>query len=1179
MSTLIVVGLVLSTVLWSAGSGGAAGYEPAVRLTDHSLERVTPSVTQPGQVGEAVSLPQGATAGWWASVERDISRSEYQVTWQDRTNLPDLPAESPRFGIGAAYHAPNRAQDLRTYFTPTGIRVIPRTGDGASWEWGFTLAGFGYEGAVQPVDPATLSAEDNRIEYRRGDLTEWYVNDEQGLEQGFTIAAPPVRRPGGEGAEYLVLELALTGDLSPSLTEDGRAIELTTEGGVRVLRYGSLYAEDAAGRRLPAYLAVGSAGISVLVDDNSAIYPIIVDPLVTSPSWTAESDQADAHFGYSVGTAGDVNSDGYSDVIVGAVFYDSGEIWEGRAFVYHGSATGLSATANWSAEGDQFGALFGSSVGTAGDVNGDGYSDVIVGAEQFDSGETNEGGAFVYHGSATGLNATADWTAEGDQAEANFGSSVGTAGDVNGDGYFDVIVGADRYDNAESDEGRAYAYHGSATGLNATADWTAEANFGSSVGTAGDVNGDGYSDIIVGAKQFDSGETNEGGAFVYQGSATGLNATADWTAEGDQAEANFGSSVGTAGDVNGDGYSDVIVGADRYDNAETDEGRAFVYHGSATGVSATADWTAEGDQAGAFFGDSVGTAGDVNGDGYSDVIVGAIRYSRVEFNEGRAFVYQGSATGPSATADWTADSDQVGAGFGVSVGMAGDVNGDGYSDVIVGAYEYDGGETNEGRAFVFHGLATGLGATADWTAESDQVGAGFGVSVGMAGDVNGDGYSDVIVGAYEYDGGETNEGRAFVFHGSATGLGATADWTAESNQAFAFFGRSVGRAGDVNGDGYSDVIIGAYLYDSGETDEGRAFVYHGSATGLRATADWTAESNQASAPVGPALLPSSPHFGWSVGTAGDVNGDGYSDVIVGASGYDSGETDEGGAFVYHGVESPSADLSIAKRDSPDSVLAGNSLTYALTVTNDGPSDATGATVTDTLPVGVTFISVTPAQGSCSRTSTITCSLDGLASNASTTVTIQVKVNSSTIGTITNTASVSGNEADPQDTNNTASEDTAVVAEADLSITKSDSADPVVAGAALSYTLNVTNAGPSDATGVTFTDTLPSEMTFASSAPGSPTCTELDGTVTCDLGNMSVASSSAVTIVAVAATLGTMTNTASVTGAEDDPDPENNAVSEDTEVMPGADLRVTKWGRLASSFLFRMLRLASTQLRS
>jgi hypothetical protein len=290
-----------------------------------------------------------------------------------------------------------------------------------------------------------------------------------------------------------------------------------------------------------------------------------------------------------------------------------------------------------------------------------------------------------------------------------------------------------------------------------------------------------------------------------------------WKVEGDQAGAFFGSSVGTAGDVNGDGYGDAIVGAYYYDNGQNDEGRAFVYHGTAAGPSRTPSWTAESDQAGAEFGRSVGTAGDVNGDGFDDVIVGAPAYDNDQPYEGRAFLFHGSAAGLSRTPDWTAESDQVGAEFGASVGTAGDVNGDRYADAIVGAITYSNGQGNEGRAFVYHGSASGLSRTPDWTAEPDQAGAYFGSSAGTAGDVNGDGYADVIVGATYYSNGQYSEGGAFLYHGSAAGLSASPYRTGESDQPFAFFGGSAGTAGDVNGDGYGEPIVGASWYDRGRT--------------------------------------------------------------------------------------------------------------------------------------------------------------------------------------------------------------------------------------------------------------------------------------------------------------------------------------------------------------------------
>jgi hypothetical protein len=167
--------------------------------------------------------------------------------------------------------------------------------------------------------------------------------------------------------------------------------------------------------------------------------------------------------------------------------------------------------------------------------------------------------------------------------------------------------------------------------------------------------------------------------------------------------------VNTAGDVNGDGYDDVIVGSWAYSNDQVGVGRAYAYDGSNSGLSTTADWIVEGDQQDALFAVDVGTAGDVNGDGYGDVIVGAANYSNGQLDEGRAFAYYGSSSGLSPTATWTAESDQAGASFGWSAGTAGDVNGDGYAEVIVGAFLLHHPETREGGAVVFRGRATRAG--------------------------------------------------------------------------------------------------------------------------------------------------------------------------------------------------------------------------------------------------------------------------------------------------------------------------------------------------------------------------------------------------------------------------------------------------------------------------------------
>jgi hypothetical protein len=158
------------------------------------------------------------------------------------------------------------------------------------------------------------------------------------------------------------------------------------------------------------------------------------------------------------------------------------------------------------------------------------------------------------------------------------------------------------------------------------------------------------------------------------------------------------------------------------------------------------------------------------------------------------------------------------------------VNGDGYGDVIVGAHYYDVDETDEGAAFVYYGSAAGLSSTAAVTLESNHGYSWMGFSVASAGDVNGDSYGDVIVGVPLYENSSTtNEGAAFIYYGSAAGLSNTMAITLESDQTYATFGNSVASAGDVNSDGYGDVIVGADRYENGETDEGAAFVYHGSA--------------------------------------------------------------------------------------------------------------------------------------------------------------------------------------------------------------------------------------------------------------------------------------------------------------------------------------------------------------
>jgi hypothetical protein len=646
------------------------------------------------------------------------------------------------------------------------------------------------------------------------------------------------------------------------------------------------------------------------------------------PTMFAPTGAASADFlGWSSGTAGDVNGDGYADVIAGAWANDTGGTNSGAAYVYFGGPK-ADDVADVTMYNIQAGGAFGISVGTAGDVNGDGYDDVIVGADYNDAGGENAGQAFLYFG-GPGMDAVADLTFTGAMADDHFGVTAGTAGDVNGDGYDDVIVGAYGNDEGGTDAGRAYVYLGGAS-PNATADvvvtgTTSGINFAARVGTAGDVNGDGYDDFLVGAayEALPMIGTYVGSVRVYYGGAS-PDAVADLRVTGVAAGDQFGAAMGAAGDVNGDGYADIVAGTRLNDAGGADAGQAYVFFGGAS-PDTVADLTLTGLVAGDFLGVAVGTAGDVNDDGYDDVIVGASLNDAAGTDAGAAYVYYGGAS-PDAVADATLTAEAAGDYFGSSVGTAGDVNGDGRADVVVGAYQNDAAAAAAGRVYVCYLDPPRAACRLDLSPLGVAAGDRLGYCVAAAGDVNGDGYGDFIVGAPRSDPpAGTDAGRAYVFFGGPA-LDAVADMRLSGAGAGDEFGYAVAGAGDVNGDGYDDVIVGAPFNDFAGADAGRAYVYlGGAAPNTGADLFLTGEAAY-------------DRFGAAVGTAGRMNGDAYADLVVGAYMNDAGGDYAGRAYVYYGAAVPNATADLTLTGGAANDELGASVGTAGDVNGDGYDD-------------------------------------------------------------------------------------------------------------------------------------------------------------------------------------------------------------------------------------------------
>ncbi len=424
--------------------------------------------------------------------------------------------------------------------------------------------------------------------------------------------------------------------------------------------------------------------------------------------------------GYSVSTAGDVDGDGFGDLLVGSHYNDDGGDYAGAAYLVLGSATPGdlslgSADAQYTGVAEYDGA--GRVVATAGDVDGDGFGDILIGALGNDDGGDCAGAAYLVLGGPVpgdlSLSA-ADAQYTGEAAEDVAGSGASAAGDVDGDGFGDMLIGAKYNDDSGENAGAAYLLLGSSTPGSrflgaASAQYTGEATedaAGASVSSAGDIDGDGLGDILIAAPYNDDGGDSAGAVYLLLGSATPVDLAlggADAKYTGEAAGDVAGSSVSTAGDVDGDGLGDMLIGASHNDDGGDLAGAAYLVLGGATPGSlslGTADAQYTGEASRDLAGNSVSTAGDVDGDGFGDILIGAyyndddgtdamatyVVYAGTD--EGAAHLVLGAGTRGSislgdADATYSGETSSDQAGF--SVSTAGDMNADGFGDLLIGA--------------------------------------------------------------------------------------------------------------------------------------------------------------------------------------------------------------------------------------------------------------------------------------------------------------------------------------------------------------------------------------------------------------------------------------------------------------------------------------------------------------
>jgi hypothetical protein len=915
--------------------------------------------SRPQQVTSPDQVPEGLAKSDWSSIRAayEAGRHAFQPTptgWQAR----------------------NPGQQWTTTFDRRGFVATPQAG---GWTWGLELQGYGFGAHQQTIAgiPA-VQAEGSRLTYQWDNaVQEWFINDQRGLEHGFTVSTRPAADPAaltapGTPPPALSFLLAVRGELRPHVTPDALGVEFRDAAGATVLNYAGLKVWDADGKILTSHFELADSSptapgtphaVRLLVDERGARYPITIDPIAQQAYLKASNNggPSDDNFGRSVAVSGDT-------VVVGAHWEDSSTTGvnstpnesaqdAGAAYVFVRSGTAWTQQAYLKANQVTAYDWFGHAVAVSGDT-------VVVGA-------MNESSTVFVRSGTT-------WTQQAylKAHQVSVGDSFGIAVAVSGD---TVVVGASSEDSSTTgvnstpnesgqDTGAAYVFVRSGT------TWTQQAYLKAHQVTAGDsfgyavaVSGD---TVVVGAINEDSSTTgptangtpNEsasgaGAAYVFVRSGTAWTQQAYLKAHQVTAGDSFGTSVAVSGDT-------VVVGASDEDSSTTgvtvsgaanesavDSGAAYVFVRSGTAWTQQAYLKAGNTGAGDAFGRSVAVSGDT-------VVVGAYAEdssttgvnstaNELASGAGAAYVFVRSGTMWTQQAYLKAGNTGVNDGFGTSVAVSGDT-------VVVGATGEDSGitgvdstpnesATDAGAAYVFVRSGTTWSQQAYLKASNAPVGVGSNDNFGYAVAVSGD---TAVVGAWREGSSTTGvnstsdesaigAGAAYVFVRSGTTWTQQAYLKAHQVTAYDQFGVSVAVSGDT-------VVVGASAEDSSTTgvtvsgtpnesasDAGAAYVF------VRSGTTWSQQAYLKADQVTAGDL-----FGGSVAVSGDT-------VVVGASAEDGSTT---------GVNSTANELASNAGAAYVFVRSGTMWTQQayLKAGNTGANDSFGTSVAvsgDTVVVG------------------------------------------------------------------------------------------------------------------------------------------------------------------------------------------------------------------------------------